>query len=232
MTSVRKKQLFYDYLAASHRWEDFANEYETARRLDLIYNRLLSDDEVRGRRLLDAGAGGGHFSAAAAERGADVWSLDMGQQLLTQVARKCRTYRIIGSIMDLPFADKSFDVVVSTEVIEHTPDPVRGVRELARVVNKAGILVITTPGRLWQPVVRLASLLRLRPFRGYENFVWPNQLIQAVVSQGFRIEWTGGFNFCPLFSARMGTVFRLCDALYGERFPWLMVNHAVRARRL
>jgi len=119
VTNVREKRLFYEQLAAWHKWEEFANEYETVRRLRLVYDRLLPGDEIRGRRFLDVGSGGGHFSAVAAARGAEVWSVDVGEELLAQVPRKCVSHRVIGDVLGLPFEEGFFDIVPNTRVIEH-----------------------------------------------------------------------------------------------------------------
>ena len=45
---------------------------------------------------------------------------------------------IQGSVLELPFADGSFDVVVSAWVIETLPDPRRAVSEYLRVINREG----------------------------------------------------------------------------------------------
>lgn len=45
----------------------------------------------------------------------------------------------------LPFDASSFDTVISTEVLEHTPDPAALVAEMARVLRPDGTLIITTP---------------------------------------------------------------------------------------
>jgi SAM-dependent methyltransferase len=45
----------------------------------------------------------------------------------------------------LPFEDASFDTVVSTEVLEHTPDPAGLVAEMARVLRPDGIMILTAP---------------------------------------------------------------------------------------
>ena len=55
-------------------------------------------------------------------------------------------------------------------MLEHTDAPDRAIQELARVLRVDGLLVLTTPNRVWQGVVRAASRLRLRPFRGLENW--------------------------------------------------------------
>lgn len=52
---------------------------------------------------------------------------------------------LIGFADALPFADQSFDVVLATEVIEHLPDAYKGVHEMARVLRRAGVLILSVP---------------------------------------------------------------------------------------
>jgi SAM-dependent methyltransferase len=52
---------------------------------------------------------------------------------------------IVASALDLPLEDSSFDTVVSTEVIEHLPDPLRALREMRRVVKPTGYVIVTAP---------------------------------------------------------------------------------------
>ena len=229
-SSTATRDYFYDRMVASGDWDDVANVYETARRVELIFGRLLADVPLEGARFLDAGSGGGHFSAMAERRGARVVSMDMGLNLLACVARRCASQRSVASTLQLPFADRAFDVVLSTEVLEHTPEPLDGLRELTRVVRPGGRLILTTPGRLWQPVVRAASALRLRPYQGRENFLWANAARRAVAAEGLTIEWFGGFNVLPLFHRAFDPLNRRLDAL-GRVWPSICVNFAIRARR-
>lgn len=225
-------ELVYNQLARGADWDRFANTYETQRRLELIFDRLIHSSEVLGARLLDAGSGGGHFSQAAQVRGARVVSLDVGLDLLAQVRRRCpRSQPVVGNVRRLPFPARSFDIVVCTEVIEHTSSPEQAICELTRVVADDGLLVLTVPCLTWQGVVRLATRLRLRPYHGHENFLSFSSLCRTVEQCGLTIEWAGGFNFCPVFSPRLDPLFRWFDAALGRRAPWMMVNLAVRARR-
>jgi 2-polyprenyl-3-methyl-5-hydroxy-6-metoxy-1,4-benzoquinol methylase len=230
MANTSERDYFYDRMVASGDWDDVANVYETSRRTELVFGRLLADVPLQGARFLDAGSGGGHFSALAEKRGAKVVSMDMGLNLLHGVATRCGSLRCVGSTLQIPFRERSFDVVLSTEVLEHTPDPLIGLRDLARVVKPGGRLILTTPGRLWQPVVRAASALHLRPYQGRENFLWPEVARDEVERQGFRIETFTGFNVLPLFHRAFDPVNRSLDAL-GQVWPSICVNFAIRAVR-
>ena len=213
-------------------WDDFTNNYETRRRLDLIFNRLIKPSELAGRYLLDAGSGGGHFSEAASRHGAHTFSLDVGFKLLKAVDQRCDSQKVLASTLALPFKKSIFDIVLSTEVVEHTASPLTAVNELARLVKPGGLLIVTSPSRLWNPLVKLATLLRWRPYEGYENFLWPHEITRALKKQDFEIEILVGFNFCPIFTPKIDALFRFFDQVYGKRLPWLMVNFAARARKL
>jgi 2-polyprenyl-3-methyl-5-hydroxy-6-metoxy-1,4-benzoquinol methylase len=224
------RDLFYEHMVRERDWDDTANPFETQRRLEIIFDRVLADRDLSGLRLLDAGSGGGHFSEVSSSRGAEVVSLDMGLALLEQVAKRCKTRRVAGSVLALPFAEASFDLVLSTEVVEHTPDPLAALDELARVVRPGGTLLVTTPVRLWQPVVRAASALRLRPYQGRENFLWPRTARRRLEAAGIRVERLFGFNFAPLFHVRFASVLRLGDSA-GALLPFAYVNFAVLGTR-
>ena len=90
-------------MVAYRDWDETANPYETQRRLSLIFGSLLAATPLRDARLLDAGSGGGHFSAEAARRGARVISMDVGSALLAGVARRTRRECAVGSVLELPF---------------------------------------------------------------------------------------------------------------------------------
>jgi 2-polyprenyl-6-hydroxyphenyl methylase/3-demethylubiquinone-9 3-methyltransferase len=229
---IIEKQFFYENYLSNGAWDDFTNNYETSRRLELIFQRLIKPSELAGKSLLDAGSGGGHFSGAASDLGARTFSLDVGLRLLKAVSQRCDSQKVAASILALPFKKTVFDIVLSTEVVEHTAAPLVAVDELAQLVKPGGLLIITTPSRLWNPVVKLATILKLRPHEGNENFLWPNEIIRSLKKQGFGIENLIGFNFCPVFTPKIDALFRFFDKAYGNRFPWLMVNFAARARKL
>jgi len=63
--------------------------------------------------------------------------------MLTRTADIPGRRRLLGSVLELPFPDDSFDLVVSAWVIETVPDPMLAVSEFLRVLAPAGRLVYT-----------------------------------------------------------------------------------------
>jgi SAM-dependent methyltransferase len=166
---VTSRLRFYDSIART--FDAVMNPYDLARRIDVVFDRLLDGRVLTGVRLLDVGCGTGPFSLAAQQRGADVVSVDLGLELL-RVAREKGTRRpVVADAGVLPFPDGSFDVVISSECIEHTADPERSVGEMLRVLQHGGTLALTCPNRLWRWSAVAASAINLRPYHGLEN--WP-----------------------------------------------------------
>lgn len=104
-----------------------------------------------GGRLLDAGCGTGNNLKHLA-----AWARPIGVDLSEEALRFCRTRGVTvarGSLLALPFADASFDLVTSFDVIYHrwvTDDHV-AVRELVRVLRPGGLLFVRVPAlkMLW-----------------------------------------------------------------------------------
>lgn len=221
------KQRFYDRFAGE--FDAKMNRYDLETRLKVIYEQLLTED-LTGKRLLDAGSGTGWFSRGAVERGALVTSLDVGLNLLEQVGKKCQSRRCQGSICALPFPDRTFDVVVSSEVIEHVPEPRMAVHELARVLKPGGTLALTTPNWIWHFAIAFANLTGARPYEGYENWVSYSELRQWLASEGISIETQYGFHLFPFVTALSYPVLRFFDR-WGKPLGPLMLNQAVRGRK-
>jgi 2-polyprenyl-6-hydroxyphenyl methylase/3-demethylubiquinone-9 3-methyltransferase len=102
-----------------------------------------------------------------------------------------------GSATALPFPDASFDSVISSECIEHTPDPVAAVAEMLRVLKPGGHLFLTTPNLVWRWSVTLAELLGMRRFEGIENWLSRTTLKKAIVRTGAVVELSEGLHVMP-----------------------------------
>lgn len=222
------KMYFYDGFA--NQFDERMNMYDTNKRLLIVFDQMLGSQDLQGKRLLDAGSGTGWFSKAAHERGADVYSLDIGLNLLNIVGQKCGSKKTVGSVLRIPFADNTFDHVVNTEVIEHTPAPMQVIPELYRVLKPGGVLVLTVPNRIWHFSVVIANALNLRPYEGFENWVYWGQLRRRLEECGFRIGEMKGFHIVPFVSSRLYGLIDCFDRFDTSLGP-IMLNIAVMAHK-
>jgi 2-polyprenyl-3-methyl-5-hydroxy-6-metoxy-1,4-benzoquinol methylase len=137
-------------------WHQLANELLDSKR-DLV-----------GRPTLEIGCGRGGFAASLCKRGAKVTACDFSSTALDLARREFSTLDIDwirADIQELPFADSSFETVISCETIEHVPSPSKAIAELARVLRPGGRLVLTTPNYLGTlGLYRIYLRLRGRPF--------------------------------------------------------------------
>jgi SAM-dependent methyltransferase len=77
---------------------------------------------------------------------------------------------IICDITSIPETDGAFDAVMCTEVIEHVPDAVAALRELARLVRPGGYLIVTAP---------FCSLTHMAPYHfatGFSRYFYREHL--------------------------------------------------------
>ena len=105
--------------------------------------RWLGED-LRGLRVLDVAGGDGYWAAEARGRGARAVALDLAGAKLQRGRQLSAPPALIrGNALELPFADASFDRVMSICAIEHFDDGARALDEMARVLAPGGELVMS-----------------------------------------------------------------------------------------
>jgi len=92
---------------------------------------------------LDIGCGIGKQVALHA----NAIGLDINRQSINQAHRTFKNDFVCGDAETLPFKSNYFECVIAREVIEHLQYPRKALNEILRVLNKRGILVLTTPNR-------------------------------------------------------------------------------------
>lgn len=219
-------ELFYDSIADE--FDDVMNRYDLERRLHVMFDVFLKDIDLRGRRLLDAGCGTGWFSHAACLRGANVTALDIGPRLLGHVRRKCDAETVVGNVLDLDYDDGAFDVVISSECIEHTRDPRGAVREMIRVCKPGGLVAITSNNHAWYWLCALANRLDWRPYKGIENWPTWRDFHSWFASEPVDIVDRRGIHLFPFQIRLLHPLLRRLDA-YGQQLGRFCVNQGILA---
>ena len=137
--------------AASRRWFDRrAAAYEggaTSRWRDPVQKASLAALDLTGDDLLlDVGCGTGAASRAAGPVAKFVVGVDLAPEMIrraTELATGVENVRfLVADSEQLPFDDGEFTAVLCSNSFHHYPDPLRAVREMARVLASDGRLVI------------------------------------------------------------------------------------------
>ena len=131
--------------------------------LQIVGETLTEAVDVRaGERVLDVAAGNGNATLAAARRFAQVTSTDYVPALLDKGAARAEAEGLqvafqVADAEDLPFADGSFDVVLSTFGAMFTPDHTRPAREMLRVLRSGGRIGLAN----WTPEGFIGQLFKV-----------------------------------------------------------------------
>lgn len=156
-------------------------------------------------RILDVGCGDGYYLHLLSDLGLKLKlsGTDYDENGLNR-ARKNIDKNIIlkqGDLMHkLPFKNDSFDKVVMSEVAEHLPNDVKGLKEINRVMVKGGIICLTVPNAnyplLWDPINKFRELVYGSHFKsGFWAGIWnqherlytPEAISRVVSRAGFEV---------------------------------------------
>jgi SAM-dependent methyltransferase len=96
---------------------------------------------LSGRTVLDVGGGGGWFTEAFQARGARCCLLEPDPEELLQ-RKAVPPGAVLADGLLLPVRDGAADVVFSSNVLEHVPDPMRMIDEMIRVTRPGGLIYL------------------------------------------------------------------------------------------
>lgn len=167
-------------------------EYEEIKR---IFEDFKPYWDLEGKMVLDVGCGLGGKLLFYAECGArEVIGIDLRPFSATYASRLASEYGGDGTIHiavadggELPFADDSFDVVISINVLEHVTDPISVLKECRRVLRPDGFLYLYFPP-FYSPWGAHVD--------GWINFPWPHLLFseRSIVRAAALIEHRKRYN--------------------------------------
>lgn len=185
---------------------------------------------IAGLEILEVACGRGGFVRELSLAGARITGCDfsltalrIGRSKLNHAASiKSKAWLVQGDAQKLPFANASFDVIVSCETIEHLPEVQAALREMHRVTRPGGRLFLTTPNYLnLMGLYELYALIRHpgrrddQPFDRRQYFLQVRRYVQKA---GWRICYSDGtVHQLPVLPGRNPVV-----------LPQLEANHSLR----
>jgi SAM-dependent methyltransferase len=202
--------------------------------LQIVGETLCEAVDLRSnQRVLDVAAGNGNATLAAARRFAEVVSTDYVGSLLDRGRERAAAERLAVTFRqadaeNLPFADASFDVVLSTFGVMFTPDQPKAAAELLRVCRPGGRIGLAnwTPdgfiGRLFKTIGK-----HVAPPAGVKSpALWGTkdhleallggQSDVAVTERRFAFRYKSPAHFLEIFRTYYGPVLKAFAALEGE----------------
>ena len=185
--------------------------------LQIVGERLCEAVDLRaGERVLDVAAGNGNATLAAARRFADVTSTDYVGALLERGKERAAAERLTVTFQQadaeaLPFANGSFDVVLSSFGVMFTPNQEKAAAEMSRVLRRGGRVGLAN----WTPDGFIGQLFKtigkhVPPPAGVKPPpLWGTEARLAELFPGHRVEAsTQVFNFRYRSPAHWLEVFR------------------------
>jgi SAM-dependent methyltransferase len=166
-----QRQIAYWEEERGHRMHDHpVVELFATQRLDFIRRHLDLGDV---RNALDVGCGNGFSTYYTRRSVPDIWASDRSSFMLARHPLRDEGRLAAADAVQLPFADGSFDLVYGWEVLHHMAEPIRAVREMARVSRRHVFLVEPNPWNaaqfafaLWDPDHRWVLRYTKRYMRG------------------------------------------------------------------
>jgi 2-polyprenyl-3-methyl-5-hydroxy-6-metoxy-1,4-benzoquinol methylase len=169
-----------------------------------IYNTVfdvLQKYSAKQGQLLDFGAGQGDFLKLLARK--DFKFMCHGVDLMYSRLPEVNWY-VQDLNKKLQFKDQQFDVVTCIEVIEHLENPRQMVRDLARVLRKDGLLVITTPNNeSWRSIL---SYVMRGQFVAFTDSSYPAHITALSQTDIYRILRENNFSRIEVLFTNTGMV--------------------------
>lgn len=134
------------------------------------------DGKVKGKKIIELGAGSGSDIIMLAKQGAKAYAVDFSAESVKSInywSKKMRldVTAVKADIKKLPFEDDFFDLIYSVGLMEHFTDPYPYLKEQVRILKNGGFLVVNVP----QKFTLYTIAKHFRMWRGTHPFGWETE---------------------------------------------------------
>jgi 2-polyprenyl-3-methyl-5-hydroxy-6-metoxy-1,4-benzoquinol methylase len=213
----------------------FISNYDTNRRIEVLLCDFLDSFDWPSKKVLEVGTGLGAFTGVIRGFNPKKFStVDIAPNLIKKIKDAypgidARTADLMN--LSQQFLQK-YDLIICSEVIEHTPNPHEAFVQLSACLAPNGILVLSTPNRRWYWLLLLAKAFGLRnKYKGYENWSSPSELIGWCNENSLRVLKKEGVHLIP-WQLILKSWLRAIDIKVRNSSFGLSINLAIKAQRL
>ena len=188
-------------------WDAYWQRYEAASYINHIpqlIETVRTNIDLRGREVLEIGAGTGGNSSTLAKLGCHVIALDWSRPALERIQITATSLLadlspLQADAFELPFAKSTFDLVFHQGFLEHFTDAASLVREQHRVLKPGGYILVDVPQRYNLYTVHKHRLIRSGrwPYGGWEREFSLQELTALLQACGFQFVKAYGWGYYP-----------------------------------
>ena len=179
-------------ISTKDHWNDYWNrpDHQPIVTHEELLSNLLATTSVKGKKILEVGAGMGGDSIYLAKKGASVTVLDFTKKALQLIRKNATREKVnIGTIQAdarrMPFKDNMFDIIFHQGLLEHFKNPKELLEEQKRVLKPGGHLLVDVPQRYTTYTIKKHILMWMgKWFAGWEREFSIHELEHLVRSAG------------------------------------------------